>query len=387
MSTARPTAGTAGAAGATGATGAAVRVLTADPVKRERYLADEDFAVGLRAVRAAAGGDLRGLQQRTGLVVFTPGCLASGQLARGIDLLQQAGCRVVHERVLAFDEATVRRVWRYQLGTFRPDRWRLILDLLLAGPSYLVLLHGPPGGDGRPASDRLKELKGPSDPVLGRPDQLRVRLGGMNKIINLVHSAEESCDVVRETAILLHPVELRAAWMAAARPASAAPRTPPAHQRPSSPVPGRWAAVSFAHVAILLRRRLLDLLAPWLPAGTAALARSRLDREMGLAEEVPPHRPLEALAAWRERFAGGRLAGTLAGAALAGAPPGDGHDQVQRYRRALLDAFEELERGLCGTGCDLARLRESCAQAGFPIDQWDWLVIATEEVTSSLRSE
>ncbi|HSR25175.1 MAG TPA: hypothetical protein VLW53_16590, partial [Candidatus Eisenbacteria bacterium] len=224
--------------------------LSRDPEKAARYAADDDLGRGLDlALSLVPHHRLESVLRNTGLVIFTPAALVAGRVEQGLEVLEGGGFRPVFARLLLFDEALVRRVWRYQLDTFRHDRWLLILDLLEAGPSLLLLVRGPAGAGGTgTTADRLKELKGPSDPALARPGQLRHEMGGMNKVINLVHSAEEWSDVVRETAILLPGPDQRAGWLAASRPG------PGYFDRErwlaACRVGERWAGVSFVHTCV-----------------------------------------------------------------------------------------------------------------------------------------
>lgn len=329
-----------------------------DEFKATTYPDDADYRVGLRALSQIP--DAPALVEKTALLVFTPGCLAAGRLGAGLDMLDRAGFVPVFGRFFTFSEATIRRMWRYQLATFTPDRWRLIVDLLLAGPSFLVILRDRGNAAGT-AADRLTELKGPSDPALAEPGRLRRELGGMNKILNLVHSAEETADVVRESAILLDEDEFAAAWSGTPIEGSSTRR------RWALSAPGsRWAGVSFAHAAALLRGRLIEALLPDLPAWL----RTMLDEELEWLENADCRQPLVVLDSFRSHFVDHRVASSLPGE-TAGSP--------------YLVAVTEVEAALFGGGCDLSRLWWACHQAGFYVDEWERLIISTQCVMAELQ--
>lgn len=329
-----------------------------DEFKATTYPGDADYRVGLQALSAIPGAPA--VVDETTLLVFTPGCLAAGRLGAGLELLDRAGFTPVFGRFFTFTEATIRRMWRYQLSTFAPDRWRLIVDLLLAGPSFLVLLRDRGSAQGT-AADRLTELKGPSDPALAEPGRLRRELGGMNKILNLVHSAQETADVVRESAILLDEDEFRAAWSGTPIEGSSARR------RWALSAPGsRWAGVSFAHAAALLRGRLIEAMLPDLPAWLRAM----LDEELEWLENSDCRQPIIVLDSFRSHFVDHRVASSLP-ETVAGSP--------------YLVAVTELEAALFGEHCDLARLWWACHQAGFFVDEWEHLIISTQCVMAGLQ--
>lgn len=346
----------------------ALEILCEDPVKRERYANDSFFEAGLRAYhRSDTAFDL--LVGRSAVVVFTPGCLAAGQLGAGLETLRVAGYEPVYARLFRFSQREVTDVWRYQLDTFTPERWKLIVGVLLAGPSLLLVLRrrrvDATGADGS-ACAHVKALKGPSDPVLARPDQLRRALGGMNKIINLVHSSEEPADALRESAILLPPAELDAAW-AAVRGAAAPPSLDALEL--GAPV-ARWGGMSFAHAAVALRARLAEgLRGPLGPKASAALA-ERVADEIAWARRTSWERPIEAL---KDVTSSSAPLASLIRVADAG------------QAAFAAAALGELDAALLTGRCDLANLWASCDEARLYVDPWERLIVATQIVTTALR--
>lgn len=334
-------------------------------------MTDVDFERG-QALLAAC--DDSWPAERVALVIFTPGCLVAGQLRYGLELVERAGFMPVFGRPIRFTQPLVRRVWRYQLRTFRPDRWRLIVDLLLAGPSFLTVWVDEQPGTGS-AAQRMTALKGPSDPLLGTPGQLRTELGGMNKIINLLHCAQETDDVVRESAILLDDAEFTAAWSKSSQPVAEQFRP----WWPEAALGRRDAGVSFVHTAAALRRRVIEALAwrlsPEMPASVGGFLREETD----LLASLDPLRPLAALASYRQRFAGRPVTALLA-AALDDAPEDDGSNALWGQ------ALAELDGALLADRCDLERLWCVLDQVGCGVDEWERLIVATQQVTADMSA-
>jgi hypothetical protein len=72
-----------------------------------------------------------------------------------------------------------------------------------ATSTLLLLMTRPPDEQGVPASVRLADFKGSSDPAKVQPGQLRALLRPPNRVINFIHVADEPADVIRELGILL----------------------------------------------------------------------------------------------------------------------------------------------------------------------------------------
>lgn len=355
-----------------------------DPMKREKYPEDPDFCFGLEVVQSVAGSHHLELLEHTAMVILNAACLASGQLETALNFLKEHGFTPVYARLMLYTEETVRKVWFYQLHTFRPDRWQLILDLLLIGPSLLVLLqHKQPTASS--AAAQMKALKGPSDPILGEPHQLRMRLGALNKIINLVHSAEEPGDVVREMAIFLRPPELKAAWKAASAALNGNERSLDTRNLLHSMQIGvRPGGVSFAHISVSLRWRLFEALSICVPDQDNQMlsaARSALESELAWMATSPPTAPLKAVRDYQHRFCQRKVLPLLQDAVRSSL----NDTEYATYVQALLVAFAEIESGLCPGRCDLNRLWSALKDADFLLDPWEHLVLATHEVTRSLR--
>jgi hypothetical protein len=312
--------------------------------------------------------------ERMALVVFTPGCLVAGRLGKGLDLIEEGGFTPTFGRLFHFTAPLVRRIWRYQLGTFSSDRWGLIVDLLLVGPSFLTLcVDESPGRVS--AAQRMTVRKGPSDPLLGQPGQMRTELGGLNKIMNLMHCAQDTCDVVRETAILLGDSEFRSAWSRGSQASAGRAR----EWWPLAAPMRRPNGVSFVHTAAGLRRRVVEAMAARLGVAFPGAVWDLIGEESNLLKALRPYEPLVALAAYRERSPVKSVAELLR-PALAAATDADGHLDL------LAQGLAELDTALLADRCDIDRLWCSLDQAGMEIDEWERLILATQHVTSGMAA-
>jgi hypothetical protein len=95
----------------------------------------------------------------------------------------------------------VRSLWYFQWNLATAYR-RRIADLFTMTVPALLLVIRKDGTD-RPVSTLLTELKGPTDPGRRRPGELRYELGRFSFLLNLVHTADEPADVIRELGLHL----------------------------------------------------------------------------------------------------------------------------------------------------------------------------------------
>ncbi|MEV6900518.1 hypothetical protein [Amycolatopsis sp. NPDC051372] len=99
---------------------------------------------------------------------------------------------------------TLRALWYFQWNTATPQV-RRIADHCADS----LLLVVAPAGDQGPLADlpvpvRLTELVGPGDPAAREPGRLRTELGRY-ALLNLVHSAGDTADMLRDLGISCTP--------------------------------------------------------------------------------------------------------------------------------------------------------------------------------------
>src|SRR5216683_1412570 len=182
--------------------------LSCDPAKREYYGADVYYlesAEQLDGMLAAGGPGQRG----TGLADFAyghallllkPDAVVARQVLPAIDWLRDNGFRIVAASRSRVTRTAIRALWQYQWNLATRYRRRLA-DGFVTGADSLVLVVRPDSEPEVPASVLLTELKGPTSPDARQPGQLRYLLGRYCYLLNLVHTADEPADVLRELAV------------------------------------------------------------------------------------------------------------------------------------------------------------------------------------------
>lgn len=182
--------------------------------KRDYYGSDVYYlesAEQLTAMLADGGTDLADFATDHALLLLKPDAVVSRQLLPAIDWLDGNGFGIVAARRVRLTRTTLRALWQYQWNLSTGYRRRLA-DGFLCGSDSLVLLVRPRTRPEVPASVLLTELKGPTNPDEREPGQLRYLLGRYCYLLNLVHTADEPADVLRELAVYFDAEERAAVY-------------------------------------------------------------------------------------------------------------------------------------------------------------------------------
>lgn len=166
------------------------------------YLESSEQVAELLAARNG-GSDAGGVTNfafRHALLLLKPDAVAARQVLPAIDWLGENGFRIVAAAPVRLTRTVVRALWHYQWNLATAYRRRLA-DQFLGSTDSLVLVVRPEAVSEIPTSVLLTELKGPTDPDARVPGQLRYKLGRYCYLLNLVHTADEPADVLRELAV------------------------------------------------------------------------------------------------------------------------------------------------------------------------------------------
>ncbi|RKR91089.1 nucleoside diphosphate kinase [Micromonospora pisi] len=179
------------------------RALTADAEKLRLYQQEPYLAMGVDAAARALGPAFEAKLQRMALLVIQADVIAERRVGMCLDFVRDHGFVPISATPFLMSPEMTGEIWRYQFDMATPDS-RELCDLYCAkAESLLVVLadHAPDGV--RPASVRLTQLKGPSNPARRSADSLRTTLGATNRIVCAVHCSDEPIDLLRETAIMV----------------------------------------------------------------------------------------------------------------------------------------------------------------------------------------
>jgi len=191
-------------------------LLSHDDRKRELYGADTYYLESAEQL-AALGGNVEEFAYEHAGLLLKPDAAVSRRLITAIDWLVANGWRIVAAKPCRLDRAMVRALWQYQWNMATGYR-RRIADTFLPSTDSLVLIvrrEDGPAAEDIPASVRLTEMKGPTNPDAREPSQLRYFLGRYCYLLNLVHTPDEPADVLRELGVHFGTDERREVYEAA----------------------------------------------------------------------------------------------------------------------------------------------------------------------------
>lgn len=145
---------------------------------------------------------------RIALLTVKPDAVVGRRMGLVIDYLLARGFAPVAARRVGFSRHSMRELWRHDWTVYPTDRlafstlWYTSCDVLL------LLLEDTTAAPGGPAAaDRLAGLKGSAIASQRRPTDLRSVLRPPNRVLNFVHAADTTADVIREVGVFCDRAE------------------------------------------------------------------------------------------------------------------------------------------------------------------------------------
>ncbi|MDG4831890.1 nucleoside-diphosphate kinase [Solwaraspora sp. WMMD1047] len=169
------------------------------PRKRLLYAVDTYFREGFEDLTQVADSAERFCHDHA-LLLLKPDAVVGRRLGAALRWVIANGFTIVWADAVTIDRHGIRALWQYGLNAASRDR-RDAADLYVTASECLLVILAMPGRS-RAATLLLSEAKGPADPVGCRPGQLRYDVGSVNYQLNLVHTADEPADLLRELAVL-----------------------------------------------------------------------------------------------------------------------------------------------------------------------------------------
>lgn len=170
------------------------------PQKRLLYAVDTYFRESFEDLTRVADLSTERFCHDHALLLLKPDAVVARRLGAVLRWVIASGFTIVCADVVTIDRHGIRALWQYGLNAASRDR-RDAADLYVTASDCLLLILALPGRP-RAATLVLSEAKGPADPVGCRPGQLRHDIGSFNYQLNLVHTADEPADLLRELAVL-----------------------------------------------------------------------------------------------------------------------------------------------------------------------------------------
>jgi nucleoside diphosphate kinase len=188
--------------------------LTRSSVKRQLYSVDTYFRDSWEDLSRLARTEADPVTSRHAFLLLKPDAVVRRRLTVALDWLTARGWIVVHAHRFRVNRWAVRAFWQYQWNTATRDRREMADSYMAATDSLVLILRA--GIDQGWATSALTRVKGVSDPIECRPGSLRHALGTLNQQLNLVHTADEPADLVREVGICCTAAERATVYRAMA---------------------------------------------------------------------------------------------------------------------------------------------------------------------------
>jgi nucleoside diphosphate kinase len=148
---------------------------------------------------AEAGIDRDAFARRHGSLLLKPDAAITGAMRPAVSWLLSHGYRIVGAYPVQLTRLHLRALWYFNWHRATPERRRLADRLAGLTPAVVLIVTHP--DDAEPVSVRLTAAKGPADPAQREPGQLRYGLGAGTYLLNLVHTADDPDEFLRELSI------------------------------------------------------------------------------------------------------------------------------------------------------------------------------------------
>ncbi|MBB3747903.1 nucleoside diphosphate kinase [Mycolicibacterium sp. BK634] len=163
-----------------------------------RYDADTYFIETCDAL-AALDIDRDAFAYENGILLLKPDAAVTGAMKSAIDWLVEHDYRIVGAAAVQLTYLHLRALWYFNWHKATSERRKVADRLAGLSPSLVLVVRHP--DDGQPVSVRLTADKGPADPALRKPGELRHALAAGTYLLNKVHTPDDPDDVLRELSI------------------------------------------------------------------------------------------------------------------------------------------------------------------------------------------
>ncbi|EHB55885.1 nucleoside diphosphate kinase [Mycolicibacterium rhodesiae JS60] len=142
------------------------------------------------------------------ILLLKPDAAVTGAMRPAIDWLLEHGYRIVGASAVQLTYLHLRALWYFNWHRATSERRRVADRLAGLTPSLVLVIRHSDAE--QPVSVRLTADKGPADPALRQPGELRHALAAGTYLLNKVHTPDDPDDVLRELSIYFPEPKLSA---------------------------------------------------------------------------------------------------------------------------------------------------------------------------------
>jgi len=147
-------------------------------------------------------------------VMLKPNAYLEGQIPALIDALRQEAVYVFRHKLKILTESELDQLYMFVKRRYSESWWVMERVYSLA-PCFLALVIGPQNGFAH-LSGRIRELVGPTTPMMGSENKLRYAFRGTHRIFNTIHATDDPASAVREALVFFDIDDIKQAVNASA---------------------------------------------------------------------------------------------------------------------------------------------------------------------------
>ncbi len=135
-----------------------------------------------------------------------PDAFVRGLAPEVIGRLKESGLTPVAMKVTEMDEALIDELYMFVKRKYF-DSWWIMPKVFSQAPVIPMIVIGDPG-EFEHLSAKLRDIIGPTTPDAGKPGNLRYDLKGTNRVLNIIHAADDPAAAVREASVFFEMGEV-----------------------------------------------------------------------------------------------------------------------------------------------------------------------------------
>ncbi len=182
----------------------------------------EEFNRAYDVFRKSIPPELQNSIVNTAFILFRPDAYLRGLIPEIVNEFNKQGIYLVNFIKLKLSQELLNSLYIFAKLKYQKTWW-IAQKMYLLGPSIPCLVVGNHLSFDH-LSEKIRDLIGPTTPLLGTERQIRTKYRGSNKILNLIHASDDPASSFREASVFFDIDEIRKAIFTAKIISEAAPQ-------------------------------------------------------------------------------------------------------------------------------------------------------------------
>jgi nucleoside diphosphate kinase len=143
--------------------------------------------------------DLLGFLPSLSFIMFKPDAYLRGLIPSILELFVENRVYPIKYKLKQLEASDIDSLYQFVKPKYI-DSWWIMEKTYKLAPTCPTIVVGNPGGY-KHLSGRIRELVGPTTPILGTESNIRYKFGGAHRIFNLIHGTDDPASAVREALV------------------------------------------------------------------------------------------------------------------------------------------------------------------------------------------